>query len=166
MTDLRIEDIDPQGEQALALLREAAVDARALYPELICADAPWPTNPPLEIGGVYVCAFLGQAPVGCGALRALGEDTAEVLRMYVHREHRRQGIARAVLAHLIARAQSLGYARLVLETGCKQSAAIALYESFGFRQIPPFSEYENDPTSVCYQLQLGAREPDRHDTNR
>lgn len=150
----RIEDVDPQGEQVLLLLRETAIDARALYPELISADAPWPSNPPLQPGGVYVAAFVGQVPAGCGALRPLGEATAEVRRMYVSREHRRRGIAKIVLAHLIERAQSLGYARLVLETGYKQSAAMRLYESFGFHKIARYGEYENDPTSVCYELYI------------
>jgi len=28
---------------------------------------------------------------------------------------------------------------------------MALYESCGFERIPPFGEYINDPTSVCYE---------------
>jgi putative acetyltransferase len=31
---------------------------------------------------------------------------------------------------------------------------MALYESFGFRRIPPFGEYRDDPTSVCYEKPL------------
>lgn len=89
--------------------------------------------------------------VACGALRPLSESTAEVRRMYVHRDYRRQGLARAVLRHLETEAARLGYSRLVLETGHKQLAAMRLYEAHGFRQIEPFGEYANDPTSVCYE---------------
>src|SRR6266700_3942372 len=38
-----------------------------------------------------------------------------------------------------------------LETGNRQLPAMALYESYGFVRIPPFSDYVNDPTSVCYE---------------
>lgn len=151
---LRIEPVDPQGEVALALLREAAIDARALSPELHGPDAPWPTNPPDGEGSVYLVAWQGGVPLACGALRPLSPVVAEVRRMYVHRGHRRQGLARAILQRLVTEAKRLGHATLRLETGHKQAAAMALYESFGFRRIPPFGQYADDPTSVCYELTL------------
>jgi hypothetical protein len=42
---MRIATVDPQREDAMALQREAAIEARALYPELHAAGSPWPTNP-------------------------------------------------------------------------------------------------------------------------
>lgn len=36
-----------------------------------------------------------------------------------------------------------------------QAAAMALYQAFGFRRIPPFGAYESDPTSVCFELPIG-----------
>ena len=74
--------------------------------------------------------------------------------MYVHRDHRRNRIGYAVLAHLASEARRLAYRRMQLETGKRQASAMALYESFGFRRIPPFGEHVNDPTSVCYELRL------------
>src|SRR6188768_630828 len=38
--------------------------------------------------------------VGCGAFRKKKEDTVEIKRMYVHPDHRKKGIASAVLAAL------------------------------------------------------------------
>ena len=135
----------------MALLREAVVDARALYPELFAGSAAEAVNDPLPEGGVYVIAYADDQPLACGALRPLGEAVAEVRRMYVHREHRRRGFARAVLHRLEAEAHRLGYSKLVLETGYKQISAMQLYEACGFRRIPPLGEYANDPTSVCYE---------------
>ena len=43
-TTLRVESSDPQHPQALRLLAEAALEARALYPELFARDAPAPGN--------------------------------------------------------------------------------------------------------------------------
>jgi GNAT superfamily N-acetyltransferase len=105
--------------------------------------------------GVYVIAYGADGrPVGCGALRPVDARTTEVRRMYVHRDLRRGGIARAVLEHLVAEARRLGFSRLVLETGYKQEPAMRLYESFGFCRTTPFGEYVNDPTSVCFAMDV------------
>lgn len=133
---LVIKDVDPQGADAMALLHEASLDARALYPELFTDGSPSATNAPLGERSVYLVAYARGLPVACGAFRPLSESTAEVRRMYVHREHRRQGTARAVLAHLEQAALPLGYCRFVLETGCKQVPAMHLYEAWGFQRIP------------------------------
>jgi len=148
---LAIKDVNPQGADALALLHEASIDARALYPEMFSSDSPPATNAPLDERSVYVVAYVDGCPLACGAFRPLEDSAAEIRRMYVHRDHRRTGLARAVLAHLEREAARLGYRRLVLETGYKQVAAMRLYEAFGFQRVAPFGEYENDPTSVCYE---------------
>lgn len=57
-----IEHVDPQGHDALALLREASIEARALYPDLHAPEAPWPTNPPTPTRGTYVVAYLVEYP--------------------------------------------------------------------------------------------------------
>jgi putative acetyltransferase len=149
--NLRFENVDPQGDVALSLLREATIEARELYAGAVAADAPWPTNTALGVRDVYVVAYLDE-PVACGALRELDGVTAEVRRMYVRCEHRRKRVGYAVLWHLAMEARRLGYETLRLETGNKQAAAVALYEAFGFRRIAPFGEHENDQTSLCFEL--------------
>jgi len=153
---LLIAHVDPQGADALALLHEAWLDARALYPELFTPDSPPAANGPLGERCVYLVAYLGGQALACGALRPVDQATAEVRRMYVHRDHRRLGLARAVLQQLEQEAQRLGYERLVLETGYKQLPAMRLYEAMGFRKIAPFGEYVGDPTSVCFGRTLPA----------
>jgi len=148
---VRIEPVDPQGPDALALLREAALEVRRLYPDLIAPDAPILTNLPSPPRGAYFVAYLGDSPVACGAIRALDEATAEVRRMYVLQSARRTGLARAMLWRLEQAALDLGYQVLRLETGNRQLPAMALYESFGFQRIAAFGEYAHDPTSVCYE---------------
>ncbi len=154
MTNLVIRDVDPQGADALSLLNEASVDARALYPELFVGATKSAINDPLSERDVYVVGYVDGCPLACGAVRQLSLTDAELRRIYVHREHRRQGLARAVLLHLVGEARRLGYIRLVLETGSKQLPAMVLYESMEFKRIPPFGEYANDPTSVCYERLL------------
>ncbi len=154
--NLRIVDVDSRGEVALSLLRESAAEVRALYADERSPDMPWPVNTPLGARDIYVVAYCDDKPVACGALRELDRVTAEVRRIYVQREYRRKRIGYAVLSHLASEARRIGYECLRLETGNKQAAAVALYEAFGFRRIPPFGRYENDPTSVCLELRFGA----------
>ena len=71
--------------------------------------------------------------------------------MYVLKEYRRQGVARMILEALEREAARLQYTLMRLETGNRQSAAMRLYESDGFMQIPPFGPYVNDPISVCFE---------------
>jgi len=124
-----------------------------MYAQLGGPASP-PRNDPPRPRDLYVAAFLGASPAGCGALREFDRTTAEVRRMYVGPGHRRQDLGSAILEHLIARARQLGYRRLILETGNKQAAAIAFYEKHGFRRIPPFDEHVSDESSVCYELQV------------
>ena len=152
--NLQIVDVDPLGEPALSLLRQAAEEVRRLYTGVLPVDRPWPENAPLGPRDVYVIAYSGQEPIACGALRELDPLTAEVRRMYVLREHRRNRSARTMLSHLVTRARHLGYERLLLETGDKQTAAMALYETSGFQRIAPFGRYKDDPTSVCFERHL------------
>lgn len=147
----RIVEVDAQGADALELLREAAIEARALYPELFAHGAPWPGNPPTARRGVYLVAYKDGKPVACGALRSIDAETVEVRRLFVTAAARRRGLARAMLLDLERRAAALGYAVVRLETGNRQLAAIALYESLGFMRIPPFGRYAHDPLSVCFE---------------
>jgi hypothetical protein len=65
----------------MALLREAIIETRTLYP--VAEGTPWPGNPSTPAGGIYLLAYAGAQPVACGALRPLDANTAEVRRMYV-----------------------------------------------------------------------------------
>jgi len=156
MTSAReeIRVVDPQGDDALGLLREATVEARALYPELHVEGAAWPSNPPTPPGGTYLVAYEFGRPIACGALRPIDSASVEVRRMYVLKGSRRAGIARKMLAALEASAAQMGYRVMRLETGNRQRPAMALYESFGFEQIAPFGEHVGDPTSVCYERRV------------
>ena len=138
----------------MALLHEAALEARALYAGLFDADAPMPANDPLPPRGAYVIAYVDDKPLACGALRPLGDTTAELRRMYVLGSARRHGVGRALLVSLEQRARELGYDTLRLETGNRQQAAMALYESFGFQRIAAFGSHVGDPTSMCYEKRI------------
>jgi len=61
-----------------------------------------------------------------------------------------------VLTPLGSHASWIGYRRLVLETGNRQGAAVALYEQAGYQRIAPFGPHVGDPTSLCFERVLAA----------
>lgn len=97
--------------------------------------------------------------VGCGALRHLGGQVAEIKRMYVAPDHRGRGVSRLVLGALEAQALSRGWTVLRLETGPLQAEAIGLYTSAGYAPIPAFGPYVGSTTSLCFERRLEAGQP-------
>lgn len=93
-------------------------------------------------------------PVGCGGLRPLGEDHAEIKRMYVAPGARGTGVATVVLRALEDTARGLGLTHLVLETGTEQPEAIRFYEREGYTRIANFGPYAGSDVSVCFRRDL------------
>jgi GNAT superfamily N-acetyltransferase len=104
--------------------------------------------------GIFLLARLDEDAVGCGAWRSSGEHDAEIKRMYTAPEARGRGVARAVLDALEATARDAGKRRMILETGDRQPEAIALYESHGYRRIPNFGYYADEPGALSYGRDL------------
>lgn len=104
-------------------------------------------------GGAFLLARLGDDAVGCGALRPLGANIAEIKRMYVRPDARGRGIARAVLERLERIAAERGYKTVRLETGNRQPEALALYASSGYSRIPNYAESVH-PLSLCFEKRL------------
>jgi putative acetyltransferase len=95
--------------------------------------------------------------VGCGALKELDPAHGEVKSMRTAMSHRRSGVGRAMLEHIVDEARSRAYTRLSLETGSMAAflPARRLYESFGFGYCAPFAGYAEDPHSVFMTRTLG-----------
>lgn len=92
--------------------------------------------------GAFHLVHLDGEPVACGGVRRLGEEVAEVKRMYVAPSARRRGVARALLTRLEEDAQRLGCRAVRLDTGPGMESAIALYRSAGYREI---DDYNGNP---------------------
>jgi putative acetyltransferase len=96
-----------------------------------------------------VVAYQQDVPVACGAIKPFSATEAEVKRMFVHPDHRKQGIAAKVLSELEQWAAELGFSAFVLETGKKQPEAIALYQKAGYHITPNYGQYIGVDNSVC-----------------
>ena len=94
--------------------------------------------------------------LGCGALKQLDPAHGEIKSMRTPTALRRQGVGRALLAHIIEVARGRGYERLSLETGSMDAflPAQRLYQRYGFTHCEPFGEYRLDPNSVFMTLGL------------
>lgn len=79
-----------------------------------------------------------QRPVGCVALQRITSSRAEMKRLYVPPSARGLGVGRKLVAQVLADAQAIGYAEVVLDTLPNMLEAQRLYEQFGFRDIEPY----------------------------
>jgi putative acetyltransferase len=101
-------------------------------------------------------AWEGDVLLGCGALRELDSRHGEIKSLRTPIAHRRKGVGRAILAHIIEVARERSDERLSLETGTAEAfiPARKLYEGFGFTYCKPFGDYNEDPNSVFMTLRI------------
>ena len=157
------------------------MDRRPALPAVIAAERPDTADASLLIAeleahlasiypsesrhGLSVDQLIGEAvaffvlrsngvPASCGGVKLVGDEYGELKRMYVRPPFRGHGFGRLMLSHLADYARSHGVALLRLETGIHQREAIGLYERMGFRRIPPFGAYREDPLSMCFEKRI------------
>ena len=136
-TELAIRDFRPGDEAAFRSLNEEwIIQYFAVEPKeaALLAD---PQGTILDRGGRIFFATHDSQTVGCCALLVIAPDEFEVAKMAVTESYRRLGIGRRLLEKAVAEARVLGARRLYLETNRKLVGAIRLYESLGFRHLPP-----------------------------
>lgn len=76
--------------------------------------------------------------------------------MFVAPVARGIGVARRLLEHLEAEAESEGLYFLRLETGDKLAAAVSLYERQGYTRREPFGSYQANGSSLFYEKAVSA----------
>ncbi|HEY6468100.1 MAG TPA: GNAT family N-acetyltransferase [Candidatus Acidoferrales bacterium] len=96
-----------------------------------------PESSILKHGGHIYMAYLGTEAVGCVALESMGERVYELCKMAVKPNLRGQGVGRRLLEYAIEQARALGAESLSLGSSTKLPNAVHLYESVGFRHLPP-----------------------------
>jgi putative acetyltransferase len=94
--------------------------------------------------GALLVAELDGDVVGCVALKALDEGRCEMKRLFVGAAARGTGAGRALGCAIIERAKSLGYSKMMLDTGPKQVEAQGLYRNLGFRDAGPYYEMTSE----------------------
>lgn len=159
---LPIRLIDPE------LYRTARADLIVLLVEATAENAGVSFLPPLDpsragafwdglaakaVSGqaALFAAFDGERAVGVVALMLDTPENqshrADVAKMIVARDVRRRGLARALMGHLIAHAQSLGRTLITLDTRTGD-AAEPLYLALGFRRAGIVPDYARNATGI------------------
>jgi putative acetyltransferase len=94
--------------------------------------------------------------IGCGAMKELDENHAEIKSMRTAISHRGKGIASMLLQHILNEAKRRGYRRISLETGSMPffEPARNLYAKYSFENCAPFSTYRKDPNCVFMTRKL------------
>jgi len=149
---IRIDDLaDPRIAE---LLEEHLKDMRRISPpeSVHALDLERLKKPEITFWSVWSDSEL----VGCGALKRLDAEHAELKSMRTTLSHRRKGIGKLILEHALNEARRLGYRRMSLETGSMSffEPARSLYASYGFEHCAPFADYKVDPYSVCMTRSL------------
>ncbi len=101
-------------------------------------------------------AWDGTKLMGCGALKELSEQHAEIKSMRTASSHLRKGVASKLLAYILDQARLRGYQRVSLETGSQDvfEAARQLYANFGFVNCEPFADYIEGQNNVFMTKEL------------
>jgi putative acetyltransferase len=144
--DIKIDDL--RGSAIQELLQEH-LESMALHspPESIHAlDIDALRRPEITFWTVWEDGEL----LGCGALKELDSQHAEIKSMRTSSSHLRKGVASCMLNHILEEASRCGYRRLSLETGSMAAfePARQLYVGSGFTYCEPFADYVEDPNSV------------------
>jgi putative acetyltransferase len=96
-----------------------------------------PQSSILASGGRIFFANIEHHCVGCCGLLRSSANEFEVTKMAVSSSCQGSGIGRKLLHAVIEAARSAGARRLYLETNHILTPAIRLYESVGFKPVPP-----------------------------
>ena len=151
---MRLERVSFSDDAAVALAGDLESELLGQYdgvPGSGGLPAPEIFEPPR---GCFLIGFLDARPVACGGVSRYDDRTCELRRMYVVPEFRGRGLSRRLLRALEDNARSLGYARLRLETGNLQVAAIGLYEASDYERIERYGPFAADERSVCFEKAL------------
>ena len=113
-----------------------------------CFDQPRPWSVQefidlLDSNTIYQCT--GEQGFALG--RVAGPEV-ELLTIAVAPEHRRQGVAQALMVDFKAQAKARGAAEAFLEVAAGNDAAIKLYQRFGFTQAGYRKDYYAGPKGI------------------
>ncbi|MHC5002452.1 MAG: GNAT family N-acetyltransferase [Planctomycetota bacterium] len=156
MADLEIRVDDPGRPEVAALLREhlAAVALHSPPESVHAMDVDALRGPDVTFWSAWRDGELA----ACGALKEIDPGHGEIKSMRTATAHLRQGVAAAMVEHILRVARERAYRRVSLETGSAAAfaPARALYARFGFEPCGPFAGYVEDPFSVFMTRELMA----------
>jgi ribosomal-protein-alanine N-acetyltransferase len=108
----------------------------------------------------YVCCENSSDAVVAYAIAVSVLDETSLLNICVGEEFKRQGVGRALLAHLIKQVEVAGVNRMLLEVRQSNTGAIYLYEALGFvcdgKRKGYYPKESGREDALLYSLSFGA----------
>jgi DNA-binding MarR family transcriptional regulator len=138
-----LRQVDPESPDAQRCLRAYVAELNRRAPERGFDPSKGATAEPHEVrppNGAFVVAYRGDEPIACGAVKHQTGGVSDVKRMWVAESARGLGLGRRLLGHLEGVARDRGSREARLETSDVLPEAIALYESAGYAEVPPFND--------------------------
>jgi GNAT superfamily N-acetyltransferase len=113
------------------------------------AELPGDYAPPG--GRLYLATYAGEL-AGCVGLHDLGENIAEMKRLYVRPHYRGKRVGFALVQQLLSGARQIGYRSIRLDTiEPVMKDAVKMYRRIGFREISP---YRANPMEGALYMQM------------
>ena len=106
--------------------------------------------------GALFVAVDGADLVGMVFLAPIRDDTAQIRRMYVRPSHQRQGLGGTLFGSALKAAQTLGYARVLLDSPRSWVGAHAVYQAHGLEIVPDYPESEVPENLRQYWIFMGS----------
>ena len=134
--------VDPDHADARYCIAEYVAELnrrsdRGFDPSVGATALPHEVRPP---AGAFFVAYLHGEPIGCGAVKHHGAAPAEIKRMWVAPAARGLGLGRRLLDALETCAREGGARVAHIETSAVLTEALALYQSTGWTEVPPFND--------------------------
>ena len=150
--DVRIDDLTDPRTKGLLALHLMGMQANSPPESVFALDLSGLQDPAVTVWS----AWSGDRVAAVGALKMLGDGTAEVKSMRTAPDFLRQGAAAEILETIIAEARARGLARLSLETGSGKAfePALKLYRRRGFTDGEAFSDYRKSAFNQFLHLAL------------
>lgn len=102
---------------------------------------------------LFVVAYNeSEEAIGCGGIRPINENIAEVKRMFT--KIKALGVGTEILCYLETQACKMGYSTLWIETRLINEQAVSFYKNRGYYQIPNYGKYVNNPKAICFEKKI------------
>ena len=152
MSRISLRAVPFDAPEARALVTELYADQLTRYDRADSPDDdPGDYAPPQ---GLFLLLCVDGQLVGCGGYRAHGPATGEIKRLYVRPEHRGHGYGRRLLTALEDHARAVGATVVLLETGVRNEAAIALFGAAGYIPVPGYVPNRNQRINRAFAKSL------------
>ncbi len=96
----------------------------------------------------FVIAYVDGKPMGCGAIRELNQDTAEIKRVFAYPNT--YGVGSRIIDYLEEQAWSMRYTSLKLETRKVNVKAVNFYKKNGYQICSNYGRYIGHDEAICF----------------